>query len=235
MNEDDQDPPELFHPAFVARALEWAEQLAPDELLAAASIDDEAKSGFIPEAALVRLIRRYRVEGKKELSDRLSLPLIHRAYQYIRNVCKKFGQEGDDLAHEAMTNFLSELAANDAVDWWEITFRRELRRRVSDAYADLIKRHRQRSRELTEEHERSDKGREANVIARVAALKAIAEQHLPAKKRELFVLLMASELPVHAPEFPNDLVRLTGKPKSSLFALKKEFTRLLQALEEKRK
>lgn len=49
------------------------------------------------------------------------------------------------------------------------------------------------------------------------------------------MLLMESELPVEAAEAPNDLVRLTGKPKSSLFALKKEFTRLLRALEEKRK
>lgn len=235
MNEDDQDPPELFHPASVARALEWAEQLAPDELLTAASIDDEGNSGFIPEAALVRLIRRYRVEDRKELSDRLSLPLIQRAYQYLLNVCKRFGQDGKDLAHEAMTNFLAELAAGDAIDWWEITFRRELHRRVSDAYVDLIKRHRQRSREFTEDHERSDKGREAKVIARVAALKAIAEQHLPTKKRELFVLLMGSELPIHAPEAPNDLVRLTGKPRSTLFALRKEFTCLLQALEEKTK
>ena len=40
---------------------------------------------------------------------------------------------------------------------------------------------------------------------------------------------MLGDLPIDAPEAPNDLVRLTGKPRSTLANLKTDFTRMLKA------
>ncbi len=229
MSEDGSDPEELFHPAFVARALEWAEQLTPGELLAAAKIDQKSASGYIPEAALVRLIRRHRVEGAKELSDRLSHPLIMRAYAFTHDVCKKFGNEQRELVHEAMIAFLDDLAKKDSIDWWEITFHRELKNRIKDAYRQLLKRHRERNVTFGEEHERSDGGKLAARLARDASLAGIAEKYLKTpERRRLFMLIMSGDLPIEAPDGSEDLVRLTGKAKSTLAGLKQQFTRIIQ-------
>jgi hypothetical protein len=235
VSEDGSDPEELFHPAFVACALEWAERLTPEELLNAARIDRRGESGYLPEAALVRLVRRHRVEGSEELSNRLSLPLIERAYAYAMRICARFGGEKDELAHEALITFLEDLKQLDSIDWWEITFHAELKKRVKDAYRRLFKRHRQRSIEFGDEHERSDGGGLARRLARDASLAAIAEKYLKTtERRRLFMLIMAGDLPIDAPEAPNDLVRLTGKAKSTLAGLKSQFTRIIQdALAEK--
>lgn len=235
MSEDDLGPEKLFHPAFVACSLEWAEQLTPEELLTAAKIDRKSASGYIPEAALVRLVRRHRVEGAKELSDRLSHSLIMRAYSFAHNVCKKFGDEKRELVHEAMTVFLDDLANNDSIDWWEITFHQQLKNRIKDAYRRLLKRHRERSVTLGEEHERSDGGKHAARLARDASLAAIAERYLETpERRRLFMLIMSGDLPIEAPDGSEDLVRLTGKAKSTLAGLKQQFTRIVQdALAEK--
>lgn len=235
MSEEGSDPEELFHPAFVARALDWAEQLTPEELLAAARIDQKSASGYIPEAALVRLVRRHRVEGAKELSDRLSHPLIMRAYAFAHAVCKKFGTEQRELVHEAMTAFLDDLAKNDSIDWWEITFHQELKNRIKDAYRRLFKRHRDRSITFGDEHERSDNGKQAARLARDASLAAIGEAYLTTpERRRLFMLIMSGDLPIEAPDGTEDLVRLTGKAKSTLAGLKQQFTRIIQdALAEK--
>lgn len=229
MSEDGSDPEELFHPALVARALEWAEQLTPEELLAAAKIDQKRASGYIPEAALVRLVRRHRVEGAKELSDRLSHPLIMRAYALTHAVCKKFGNEQRELVHEAMIAFLDDLAKKDSIDWWEITFHRELKNRIKDAYRRLFKRHRDRNVTFGEEHERSDGGKRAARLARDASLAGIAERYLKTpERRRLFMLIMSGDLPIEAPDGSEDLVRLTGKAKSTLAGLKQQFTRIIQ-------
>jgi len=235
VSEDGSDPEELVHPAFVARALDWARQLTPEQLLTAASIDRPGASGYLPEAALARLVRRYRLEGSRELSDRLSQPLIARAYAYALAICGRFGENKEELAHEAMISFLDDLAKVDSIDWWEITFHRELRNRVKDAYRRLFKRHRQRSVEFADEHERSDGGKLANRLARDASLAGLAGKYLKTpERRRLFMLIMAGDLPIDAPDAPNDLVRLTGKAKSTLANLKSEFTRIVQdALAEK--
>ncbi len=235
MSEDGSDPEDLFHPAFVVRALEWAEQLTPEELLAAANINEKSASGFIPEAALVRLIRRHRVEGAKELSDRLSHSLITRGYAFAHAVCAKFGKDQRELVHEAMISFLDDLAKKDSIDWWEITFHEELKNRIKDAYRRLFKRHRDRSVTFSEEHERSDGGKHAARLARDASLAAIAEKHLKTpERRRLFMLIMSGDLPIEAPDGSEDLVRLTGKAKSTLAGLKQQFTRIIQdALAEK--
>jgi hypothetical protein len=129
-----------------------------------------------------------------------------------------------------MRIFLTELAERDSVDWWEVTFYRELRRRAADAYRHLFKRHRARSLQLPDDHDRSDAGREAATITWRAALKAFAEIHLASdERRRLFVLLMEGDLPIDAPKAPHDLVRLTGLKRSTLANLKTEFGRMLNA------
>jgi DNA-directed RNA polymerase specialized sigma24 family protein len=187
-------------------------------------------SGYVPSAALVRLVRRYRSEGDDDSSTRLSALLIARAYEYVRGIYARMGVDGHDVVQETIKTFLTELAEHDGIDWWETTFERELRRRAADAYRHLFKRHRPRSLELPENHDLGDEGEEASAIARRAALAGFAELHIPTEeKRRLFLLLMSNELPIEAPEAPNDLVRLTGIPRSTLANLKTEFVRMLKA------
>ena len=231
MDEDGADPDELYHPPFVVVALDWAEGLSPDQLLAAARIRDEKASGFLPPAALVRIIRRLRSDDAQELSNRLVETLIMRAYDYIRRCSARLGIDtSEEVTQETMKTFLIELAGYDGIDWWEVTFHRELRRRASDAYARLIGRHRKRSAELTQDHEFSDNGEAASALQLHAALAAFADVNLKSKeRRRLFLLLMGGDLPIDAPEAPNDLVRLTGKSRSTLANLKTDFTRMLKA------
>lgn len=230
MNEDNVDPDEPYHPAFVLKALDWAEGLSQQELLAAARIKEGTASGHLPSAALVRLVRRYRTEGDDDLSTRLSTLLIARAYQYVRRIYAKMGVDGQDVVQQTMQTFLTELAEHDGIDWWEATFERELRRRASDAYRLLFRRHRRRSLELPDDHDRGDGGEEASATVRRATLAAFAELRIPSEeKRRLFLLLMLNELPIEAPDAPNDLVRLTGIPRSTLANLKTEFVRMLKA------
>jgi DNA-directed RNA polymerase specialized sigma24 family protein len=229
-DDDNSGADEPYHPAFVARALDWAEGLDSHELLAAARIRDEDASGFLPPAALVRLIRRFRTEGDDDLSTRLSTLLIGRAYEYVREIYAKMGADKHDVVQETMQMFLTELAEQDGVDWWEVTFYRELRRRAADAYRSLFKRHRRSSFPLPDDYDRTDAGAEAATITRRAALKAFAEIHVASEeKRWLFVLLMEGELPIAAPEAPNDLVRLTGLKRSTLANLKTKYGRMLNA------
>lgn len=226
------DPEDLYHPDKVRIALLWAEMLEGADLLAAARINDSRASGHIPSAALVRLIRRYRVEGKEELSTRLTLPLIERAHAFVLAIYEKlgFGENAKDIAQEAIKLFLTELAQHDEIDWWEITFYRELRRRAATAYRDLYGRYWSRGISLAPEHEASDGGTEAGQIVLDAALTAFAAEHLNSpEKRVLFVLLMKGDYPIHAPEAAQDLVRITGKPRSTLANLKTEFVRLLKS------
>lgn len=235
MKEDTVDPEAPHHPGFVRKALDWAEDLSAQEILTAARIKDRTASGYLPSAALVRLVRRYRTEGDDDSSTRLSTLLIARAYEYVRGIYARMGVDGQDVVQETMQTFLTELAEQDGVDWWEATFERELRRRAADAYRHLFKRHRSRSLVLPEDHDQGDDGEEAHEIARRAALAAFAEVRIPTEeKRRLFLLLMLNELPIDAPEAPNDLVRLTGIPRSTLANLKTEFGRMLKsALAEK--
>ncbi|MEH6759327.1 MAG: hypothetical protein V7676_17750 [Parasphingorhabdus sp.] len=231
MDEENTEAVELYHPPFVVRALDWIEGISSEQLIAAAQIKDQNKSGFIPPAALVRIIRRFRTDGKLELSDRLVAILITNAYDYVRRVSAGF-EVGDreDVIQETMQTFLTELAENDGIDWWEVTFHRELRRRASDAYARLIGRHRKRSAELTDDQEFSDDGEAAAALQIRATLVAFADKRLKTEEhRRLFLLLMLGDLPIDAPEAPNDLVRLTGKPRSTLANLKTDFTRMLKA------
>lgn len=231
MDDDGADPVELYHPPFVVVALDWAEGLSPDQLLAAARIKDENASGFLPPAALVRIIRRLRSDDAQELSNRLVEILIIRAYDYVRRCSARLGIDAsEEVTQETMKTFLIELAGYDGIDWWEVTFHRELRRRASDAYASLIGRHRKRSAELTQDHEFSDNGEAASALQLHAALAAFADKNLKSKeRRRLFLLLMGGDLPIEAPEAPNDLVRLTGKSRSTLANLKTDFTRMLKA------
>jgi DNA-directed RNA polymerase specialized sigma24 family protein len=230
VKEDTADPDEPYHPVFVRKALDWAEDLSAQEILTAARIKDRTASGYVPSAALVRLVRRYRTEGDDDSSTRLSALLIARAYQYVRGIYARMGVDGQDVVQETMQTFLTELAEHDGIDWWEATFERELRRRASDAYRHLFKRHKRRSFELPENHDRGDEGEEASAIARRAALTGFAKLRIPTEeKRRLFLLLMLNELPIEAPEAPNDLVRLTGIPRSTLANLKTEFVRMLKA------
>ena len=175
MNEENVDPDEPYHPAFVLKALDWVEGLSSQELLAAARIKDGTASGYLPSAALVRLVRRYRTDGDDDLSTRLSALLIARAYQYVRRIYAKMGVDGQDVVQQTMQTFLTELAEHDGIDWWEATFDRELRRRASDAYRLLFRRHRRRSLELPDNHDRGDEGEEASATVRRATLAAFAE------------------------------------------------------------
>ena len=230
VDEDESDADEPYHPAFVVKALDWAEGLARNELLAAARIRDQEASGYLPSAALVRLVRRYRTEGDDDLSTRLSTLLIGRALEYVRAIYVRMGADKQDVVQETMQMFLTELAEQDGVDWWEVAFYRELRRRAADAYRRLFKRHRRSRFPLPDDYDRTDAGAAAATITRRAALKAFAEIHVASEeKRWLFVLLMEGELPIAAPEAPNDLVRLTGLKRSTLANLKTKYGRMLNA------
>lgn len=231
MEEENAEAVGLYHPLFVVQAIDWAESLSSEQLIAAAHIKDQNKSGFIAPAALVRIIRRFRTEGKQELSDRLVAILITHAYDYVRRISARFAiGDREEVIQETMQTFLTELAENDGIDWWEVTFHLELRRRASDAFARLIGRHRKRSAELTDDHEFSDNGEAASALQIRATLVAFADKKLKTEEhRRLFLLLMMGDLPIEAPEAPNDLVRLTGKPRSTLANLKTDFTRMLKA------
>lgn len=230
MDDENSDADEPYHPLFVTEALDWAEGLGRNELLAAARIQDEKASGFLPSAALVRLVRRSRIEGDDDLSTRLSSLLVGRAFAYVRAIYAAMGADTNDVVQEAMKMFLTELAERDGVDWWEVTFHRELRNRAADAYRRLFRRHRVRSVPLSADYDVTDAGSGAATVTVRAALKAFAEIHLPSQeKRVLFVLLMEGTLPIAAPKAPHDLVRLTGLKRSTLANLKTEFGRMLKA------
>jgi DNA-directed RNA polymerase specialized sigma24 family protein len=237
VNEDQDQPDELYHPPFVREALEWAENLSPSDLLTAARINDKGGSGFIPPPAVVRLIRRARVEGNAELSTRLTAILIERLLPYVKAMFNQLHQEKNDVVQETMKRFLGDLAEMDGIDWWEITFTRKLKGAAVDAYRSMVKRPRSRTAPWLAEYEKSDDGKAARALERKATLRAFADAHFRRQRdRELFVLLIEGEIPIEAADAPTDLVRLSGLGVSTLRNKKTQYERMLKAaLAETRK
>ena len=230
MNEDQDQPDELYHPPFVREALEWAESLSASDLLTAARINDKGASGFIPPPAMVRLIRRARAEENDDLSTRLNAILIERLLPYVKAMFGQLRQDKNDVVQETMIRFLGELAETDGIDWWEITFSRKLRGAAVDAYRSLVKRPRSRAAPWLAENEETDEGEAARALERKATLRAFADAHVPKQRdRELFVLLIEGEIPIEAADAPTDLARLSGLGVSTLRNRKTQYERLLKA------
>jgi hypothetical protein len=238
--DDKSEPPNFIHPQKVEKALLWAGTLHEDQLLARAKT-----KGFPPEAVL-RLIRRYRVEGNQKLSDALAKLLYDRAIKFLEvqyvSVPHSYREQ---IISDAVAAFIRAAVHNDAVDYWEIEFFKCLKNKASDSYQKIKDQYQNEdfsedlsdhlnSEELLSQSEICSQLHENINIENVSLLKAISESKLNDDELKfLFALLEHRGVPFCSNKAETDLVRITGFSRTKIFELRGSVVSKLIPIKEK--
>lgn len=255
---DKREPPRFTHRKKVADAIQLAEGLDDNELIA------WAKSRNVPAEAHVRLVRRLRVEGRQRASDALAKIVYDRAVKLVEYkyrhcpdaVCQK-------IVENAVTEFVKSLVQIDGVDYWEISFFDILMKKAWNEFSKY-----KRSNEIPNVPgaDPSDKSQqryfsevsgdgidwdqdgsdyayisscdqqdELRALEDTAIYKAIAAKLLTDEELEFLLLRLQYPVPVKSTkeEVTLDLVRITGHSRTKIFELWNSIVSKLNPTKEK--
>ena len=218
----------LFHPPHIAAALAAVEDLGPDDLQDALSARLGSAS-HVPNGAIVRIIRRSRVEADRRIEGIALKVLMDRVWAWAMKTYSSLApSDADHMAVVLGERVFEEVAGGSAVDYWEITFGRNLRRMAADIYRQLLeaKFHVEHVEFDADQHE-DDAGSEERATVMKAFVTARAERVLDREELKYFAALFISGLPLASKRASMDLVRQLGKPEGTLREIK---TRILAKL-----
>ena len=238
--DDKSEPPKFVHPQKVEQALLWANSLSEEQLIA------RAKTRSFPAQAIVRLVRRFRLEGRQSLSDELAGIAYERGIYFLTKqfdgVPESFREQ---IITEAVSSFLEALVQIDVIDYWEIDFFGSLRNKANNAYKKIKKRY---ENEVISENlaglnrapvELSGEDlREQICIFKEfefeALLKAFARKNLTNDELTfLFAALSHKGVPLSSKKGAIDLVRITGFSRTKVFELRDSVVSKLNPIKEK--
>lgn len=214
---------DLYHPRHVVRALDSVEGMTTDELRAAIAVTDRGAAGYLPEEALVRLIRRARTDSDPVVEHYAVSALAKRVSAWAWRKYSGLNPEGrEDVAQTVLQVIAKSIACQTGIDFWEITFARNRDRAGADAYQEHF------AQNFDVEHiefdatahESSDEGHQANEVADEVLFKIFAAKALTREEMTYFHGLFLSNIPLSSPKASLDLVRMFGKPEGTLREIK---------------
>jgi hypothetical protein len=219
---------EPYHPERVAKALQLFDGLAPDAVVVELQRHASAAKSNLPSEALVRLIRRGRLERNRRLEYFALDMLMKRVRRYAASAYQSLNpKDQEDLSSAILERLCLALKATNAIDPWEFDFKTQCQRAAADVYRTYYRRIREHEKLVRDEPERSDEGlASASAEDRVIAI-LHARRNLTASDLEVFMLLYIHGIPIKAEKGEHDLMRMLGKPEGTL---RESNTRIMKAL-----
>ncbi|MBO9461162.1 hypothetical protein [Labrenzia sp. R5_0] len=238
--DDKSEPPKFVHPQKVEKALLWANSLSEEQLIA------RAKTRSFPAQAIVRLVRRFRLEERQNLSDALAGIVYNRAILFLSKQFSGVPESfRDQIITDAVSSFVRDLVEQDAVDFWEIDFFGRLKNRANDSYQKIKIRY---ENEITSE-DLAGLNRDDSKLSKEdlrehfciidnfedeALLKALSRRKLTEDELALlFAALAHKGVPVSSKKAAIDLVRITGFSRTKVFELWDSIVSTLNPIKEK--
>lgn len=222
----------LYHPRHVAEALDRLDARQAGDLPAAFAVADPTSPGFVPPEALVRLLRRCRVDPHPKLQRAVAAALVRFVQRWV---ARKYGglspEDRKDMTQKLLLHVSEQVAARTTVDWWEITFQRNLERAAADLYPDLFDLPKDAGRvdAATQDQVIHDDGEQAGELVADAVRRAILADILTPRELEMFWYLFLSPVPLEGEKGVTDLVRLLGRPAGTLRGIKTAIKKKLVA------
>ena len=220
----------LFHPPHIAAALAAVEDLGPDDLGDALSARPSSTS-HVPNGAVVRIIRRARVEADRKIEGIALKVLMDRVWAWaMRTYSSLAPLDSEHMAVVLGERVFEEIAGVSAIDYWEITFELNLKRLATDIYRQSLKAKSHGEHvEFDVAQHGDDGGEEERAVMMRAFVTARAERVLDQEELRYFPALFISGLPLASRRASMDLVRQLGMPEGTLREIKTRIRAKLKA------
>jgi len=208
----------LFHPDFVAKALAQFDGIN-DETVRLDRIRMCGGTDALPPAVFVRLLRRYRVDPYPKLEKAVQNAL----YQWIRTwVGRKYSglslADRQEMVQELSITVINAVLATTSIDWWEITFVKNLSRAAADHYEKLfdLGLHSARGDINDRPGDFHDDGDSARVLESTELLRPWLATILNREELLLVAPLLIWDIPISSELASIDAVRHLGMPEGTL-------------------
>jgi hypothetical protein len=209
-------PKELFHPEHVHLALARLEAVEDVAALVAA-IGIRSGPDEPPPEALVRLLRRCRAEPDRRLETAVLNALVRRVERWVAFQYRSLSREDrEEVAQDLLTTVIKAVARTAGIDWWEITFLKNLKRAAADIYESLFDKALRTATADIGDLELEDEGRLANDLLQQANVDGRLAKILTPAELALFYPLFMTTIPIAGDAEHHDLVRLLGIPEGTL-------------------
>ena len=208
----------LIHPPRVADAIAAIEKMEKSDISSALRRKPGSK-GYVPSGAIVRLLRRATAAEDRWSEDVLFRELSRRLQAWAR---RNYGgirpEDQSDLAQELCLRVVKEIAKSHGIDFWEITFSRNISRAAADIYQQrfVALNSEDQLEGYTEADEPGDSGEIAESIETKVLIFKRAQEVLTPKEFALFSRMYVTGLPVKSSKGSSDLTRETGIPEGTL-------------------
>ena len=213
---------DLYHPPFVTAALDRVDAMTSlRDLQDALAIVDRHDPGHIPDAVLVRLLRRYSVDPNPDpaMEDVVFKSLVTRTVAWTKwRYSGVDPADREDIAHNVAVAVVEAVRCTAEIDFWEITFDINKKRAAADAYQNYFKRY-EREEEVDADI-LAEVGKDGGIAAeqmtdRAYAL-AMGRRVLSDDEFQVFEILVRLGLPIASAKSSDDIVRRTGKAQGTV-------------------
>lgn len=209
-------PEELFHPEHVHLALARLDAIEDAAALAAA-VGIRSGPDEPPPEVLVRLWRRCRAEPDQRLEAAVLNALVRRVQRWVAFQYAGLSQDDrEEIAQDLLTIVVRAVARTTSIDWWEISFFKNLRRAAADIYDSLFYKALRTEIADIDDLELEDEGRLANDLLQQANVDGRLAKILTPKELALFYPLFMTTIPIAGDPKHQDLVRLLRMPEGTL-------------------
>ncbi len=209
-------PEELFHPEHVHLALARLDAIQDAAALVAA-VEIRGGPDEPPPEALVRLLRRCRAEPNRRLEATVLSALVRRVQRWVASQYSGLSREDrEEVAQDLLTTVVRAVARTSGIDWWEITFLRNLRRAAADIYDALFDKALRTATADIGDLELEDEGRLAEDLLEQANVDGRLARILTPAELALFYPLFMTTIPIAGDPRHHDLVRLLRMPEGTL-------------------
>lgn len=211
---------DLYHPPFVTSALDRVDEMTSlREMQVTLAIIDRRSPAYIPDEALVRLLRRLRLDPDPAMEGVVFETLSARIFAWTRWQFSGLDEcDRDDIAQGVAIAVLEAIRRTTKVDFWEITFDINKKRAAADVYQDQFKRH-EREEEVDPgvlAEAGNDEGSTAAEMTERTHRLAVGRRFLSDDEFEVFEILVRLGLPVASKKASSDIVRRTGKAEGTV-------------------
>lgn len=221
----------LIRRDYTLDALDRIEGYTSDQLMRAMAVRDMASPEHIPSEALVRLLRRALAEKNPRMEGQVTAVLLERLARWGWKGWRWIPEhEHRDFIHDLVVEILTDVRKTLRIDYWEVDFHDNLRKRAIDVF-----RRRKKSfapvlpDESSADGTPGDDGKAATALEERSMRIALAKGELTEAELEIYVLSYLDGLPVKFAKAQADIMRITGKKEGTIRNLKTELDRKLKA------
>ena len=220
----------LYRPEHVEVALDRLGNLDGRALEAVlrASPGRTKDADYIPSEALVRLLRRFRIEGDRRSEDFVFGFLMQRVSRYTRQAYSGLSPASREDLSQNVLEVVAKKIASPSLDYWEITFDRNLKRAAANAYQEHFAKDASLDGLEKVEAQESDGGAIARDLVEKVLLQSLADKVLTTEELRVFHPMFLLGLPIKSTKASRDLVRETGRPEGTLAEMKTVISRKLE-------